>query len=128
MAVKLSFTRNSDTVWLDLDYTPGGVAVDWDAYDSAVVEIRTKPLTGVAAKDAESELLSRMTTGAGSVALGASGNLQASVSKTPSAANTSCLPAGTYHFDVRLTTAGGNREEPILSGQVDVLAEVGEAP
>ena len=127
MSVKLEFTRNSDTVWLDLDYTPGGVAVVWTGA-SVVVEIRTRELTGVAAEDERSELLSRMTSADGTVALGADGNLQASVSKTPTVANTSSLPAGSYVFDVRMTTAGGSREEPILSGQVAVLPEVGEAP
>jgi len=125
--VKLEFTRNSDGVWLDLDYTPGGVAVDWTGA-AVVVEIRTRPLTGVAADDATSTLLSRMTSAAGTVVLGAAGNLQASISKTPGATNTSCLTAGTYHFDVRMTTAGGAREQPLLSGLVAVLPEVGEAP
>ena len=134
-ALQLDFTRNSDTVWLDFEYTPGGVAFAWTT-ESAVVEIRTKPLTGVAANDAASVLLSRMTTAAGTIALGvgsvvinnvttASGSFRASVVNDASAANTSVIDAGTYFFDARMTDTLSRREEPLLSGTVVVKAQVG---
>lgn len=124
--VKLSFHRNSDGVWLDFDYTPGGVAMVWTGC-TVVVEVRTGVRSGDAAADAAAVLVSRMTSADGTVVLGAGGNVKARVSKNPAAANTSSLRAGTYWFDVRVTNSLGERMEPLLLAQVEVEPEVGEA-